>query len=47
MNNLLKELELKDQMAFRAGELTFDGWVIKKWAVQDIARKGRPLKRLV
>ena len=44
MNNLLRELELKDQIAFRAGELTFDGWVVKKWAVQDIARKGRPLR---
>jgi hypothetical protein len=31
-------------VAFRAGELTLDGWVLKKWAVQDIIRKGRSLK---
>lgn len=45
MNNLLRELELKDQIAFRAGELTFDGWVVKKRAVKDIARKERSLRR--
>lgn len=44
MNNLLRELELKDQIAFRAGELTFDGWVVKKRAVKDIARKERSLR---
>jgi uncharacterized LabA/DUF88 family protein len=41
MSKLLRDLELKDNVAFREGELSFDGWVIKRQAVQDIARTGR------
>ena len=41
---LLNELSVKDNVAFRAGELTFDGWKIKKWAVDKIARTGRSVR---
>src|SRR5215203_3661625 len=30
MNKLLQEMSLKDNVAFRAGELSFDGWKVKK-----------------
>lgn len=40
----LTELSLKDNVAFRAGELSFDGWRLKKWAVNAIARTGRALQ---
>ncbi len=43
MTKLLQELSLKNNVAFRAGELSFDGWKIKKWAIDGIARTGRPL----
>ena len=43
MAKLIRELELKDGVAFRAGELSLDGWRIKKSAVSDIARTKRPL----
>ena len=42
--NFLRELSLKDNVAFRAGELSFDGWTLKKWAVNKIARTGRALQ---
>ncbi|HEX6039297.1 NYN domain-containing protein [Longimicrobium sp.] len=44
MNNLLRELSLTDNVAFRAGELSFDGWVIKKRSAEEITRTGRPLQ---
>jgi hypothetical protein len=44
---LLQEMSLKDKVAFRAGELSFDGWKVKRWSVPRILRTGRPLKRLV
>jgi uncharacterized LabA/DUF88 family protein len=43
MAKLIRELELKDGVAFRAGELSLDGWRIKKSAVSDIARTNRLL----
>ncbi len=43
MTTLIRELELKDNVAFRAGELTFDGWRIKPQAVKDLGDNGRPL----
>lgn len=44
MSNLLRELSLTDNVAFRAGELSFDGWVIKKRAAEEITKTGRPLQ---
>jgi uncharacterized LabA/DUF88 family protein len=44
MNTLIRELSLKENVAFRAGELSFDGWMIKKRAAEDITRTGRPLQ---
>lgn len=42
--SLIRELSLKKGVAFRAGELSFDGWMIKKFATKEIARTGRPIK---
>lgn len=36
MNKLLRELALKDNVAFRAGELSFDGWTIKKLEAEKL-----------
>jgi uncharacterized LabA/DUF88 family protein len=44
MNRLLRELALKDNVAFRAGELSFDGWAIKKQEAERIAHAGRSLQ---
>ncbi len=44
MATLIRELELKDGVAFRAGELTLDGWRIKQRAVRDMGRTGRALE---
>tara|TARA_R110000772_G_scaffold48719_1_gene111165 strand:+ start:1080 stop:1460 length:381 start_codon:yes stop_codon:yes gene_type:complete len=44
MSTLLRELALKDNVAFRAGELSFQGWVIKKHAVKEIAKTNRAPK---
>ncbi len=44
MNRLLRDIELKDKVAFRAGELSFDGWKVTRWAVQNIANTNRPLR---
>ncbi len=43
MTGLIRDLSLKDAVAFRAGELSFDGWKIKKQAMEDVAKTGRPL----
>lgn len=43
MRNLILELTLKDDVAFRAGELSFDGWVIRKRAASELIRTGRAL----
>ncbi len=43
MRNLLGELTLKDDVAFRAGELSFDGWVIRKRSASELIRTGRAL----
>jgi len=45
MSKMLRELELKDNVAFRAGELSFDGWMIQKRAAEKIARTGRKLAK--
>lgn len=44
MTTFLRDLSLMDGVAFRAGELSFNGWVIKKHAARDILRTGRQLK---
>lgn len=44
MSALLRELALKDNVAFRAGELSFDGWIIKKRSAEEISRTGRALQ---
>lgn len=43
MSTLVRELSLKDNVAFRAGELSFDGWMIKKRAAEELARTSRAL----
>jgi uncharacterized LabA/DUF88 family protein len=44
MSTLTRELALKNNVAFRAGELSFDGWMIKKRAAEEVARTGRALQ---
>ena len=44
MTKFLRELALMDNVAFRAGEISFDGWVVKKHAARKIARSARPLQ---
>ncbi len=43
-SKLIRELELKNGVAFRAGELSLDGWRIKQRSVSDIARTKRTLE---
>jgi uncharacterized LabA/DUF88 family protein len=43
MTALIHDLSLKDSVAFRAGDLSFDGWKIKRQSVDDIAKTGRQL----
>jgi len=42
--SLIRDLSLKKGVAFRAGELSFDGWKIKSFATKEIAKTGRPLR---
>jgi uncharacterized LabA/DUF88 family protein len=44
MKGLLQAPCLKDDVAYRAGEISFDGWVIRKRAATELARTGRALK---
>ncbi len=41
MTTFIRDLSLKDNVAFRAGELSFDGWLLKKRSVAEIAKTGR------
>ena len=43
MTQLIRHLSVMDGVAFRSGELTFNGWVIKKFAAQEVARTGKTL----
>lgn len=43
MSTLLRELSLKNNVAYRAGQISFDGWVIKKHAARDIAQTNRQI----
>jgi len=40
---LLNDLALKQHVALRLGELSFDGWKIQTRTAVDIARSGRPI----
>ena len=42
-DTLIRELSVSDNVAFRAGELSFDGWMIKKRAAEEIAKTGRAI----
>jgi uncharacterized LabA/DUF88 family protein len=44
MTQFIKDLKLTDNVAFRSGEMSFDGWLIKKQAARDIIRTGRALR---
>ncbi|HEX7050471.1 MAG TPA: NYN domain-containing protein [Longimicrobiales bacterium] len=41
MGAFLREIALKDHVAFRAGELSFDGWEIARKAAKDLIATGR------
>lgn len=43
MTMLIRALSLKDDVAFRAGELSFDGWAVRQRATEEILRTGRAL----
>ena len=43
MTRLIRALSLKDRVAFRAGELSFDGWGVRRSAAAEIIRTGRGL----
>lgn len=40
---LINDLKLMDNIAFRAGELSFDGWIISKKSLKEIAKINRSL----
>jgi uncharacterized protein (TIGR00288 family) len=44
MSKLIEELELMDNVAFRHGELSFNGWYVPKKAAEDLAKTGRKLE---
>ncbi len=41
---LLHDLRISDNIAFRYGELIFNGWILKKYAVDDILKTHRNLQ---
>jgi|SRR5436853_6983045 len=43
MNRLIRDIKILDNVAFRSGELSFDGWTIKRLAAKDIIKTGRAL----
>jgi uncharacterized LabA/DUF88 family protein len=43
MTRLIRELSLKNNVAYRSGELSFDGWAIKRNSATEIIRTGRVL----
>lgn len=40
---LITDLKVKDNVAYRTGELSFQGWILNKWAVNSILRTPRAL----
>lgn len=43
MSRLIQALRVTDHVAYRSGELSFDGWAIRKRAAMEIAKTGRSL----
>ena len=43
MDALISELEVRDGIAFRAGEILFNGWKLKAAAAQELLKGARPL----
>lgn len=43
MSRLMKDLAVLDNIALRSGDLSFDGWLIRDIAVDQILKTGRPL----
>lgn len=43
--NLIRELKVADNVAFRGGVLSFDGWVVKKRAAKEITKTGRGMQK--
>ncbi|MEM1043202.1 MAG: NYN domain-containing protein [Bacteroidota bacterium] len=44
MDRLIRDLEVTDNIAYRAGELSFDGWRVKRQAAQDLIATGRAVR---
>lgn len=42
-NKIISDLKILDNIAFRSGELSFDGWVITKQATKNILKTNRAL----
>lgn len=42
-SKIISDLKIMDNIAFRSGELSFDGWVISKSATKDILKSGRAI----
>ena len=40
-NKITNDLKIMDNIAFRSGELSFDGWIVSKKAVKDILKTNR------
>lgn len=43
MDSFIRDLKLMDHVAFRSGELSFDGWLVKKRSAADIIANSRGL----
>jgi uncharacterized LabA/DUF88 family protein len=43
MSMLIRDLKISDNIAFRSGELSFDGWRIKRQAADEIIKTNRAL----
>jgi len=43
MSRFMRDLAVLDNVAFRSGQLSFDGWLIKRTSVPGIIRTGRAL----
>jgi len=44
MSHFVDDLEVLDNVAFRCGQLSFDGWLIKHSSALSVIRTGRVLK---
>jgi len=43
MSHFIRDLEVLDNVAFRCGQLSFDGWLIKRTSAMDVIRTARAL----